>query len=396
MLRGSKILKTGIKEFAKRFLPVPARTHNAQMYTLFKELDEIKGQQEQLAKRIERLLYRDILASTTVEVSWLNRLKTFESLCSFIEEHDPETIFSIVSGVLIYDSEQYTCSLDAVGGRFRVTNATGPFFENKQRYLIILQRIKRNLSEYKNLYNRLADDISRDVFMHHMRFRIIPIENYLNESYALSAEYSQYFDNDIITFGENEVFVDCGGFDGSTTREFTRLCSDYERIYIYEPSKESIVNCTANLADCSNVLIRNAGVGCEQKSLSFNEKGSRSKFVSNSIDAANSDENVIEIVSLDNDIKHPVTFIKMDIEGFELDAIRGASAHIKNESPKLAICLYHKPSDIWRIPKLINEINPNYNYFLRHYNLIKNWELILYAIPNEAENKRKLSGTLGT
>ena len=78
-------------------------------------------------------------------------------------------------------------------------------------------------------------------------------------------------------------------------------------------------------------------------------------------------EDNIEIVSLDEDIQEPVTYIKMDVEGFEIPAIIGAKNHIRNDRPKLAICTYHIISDIWEIPKLIKCIAPDYRFYLRHY-----------------------------
>lgn len=74
----------------------------------------------------------------------------------------------------------------------------------------------------------------------------------------------------------------------------------------------------------------------------------------------------------------------MDIEGFEIPGLLGAKNHIKNDTPKLAICTYQIVSDIWEIPLLIHEINPNYNYYFRHYRPDQNWETVVYAIPKNA------------
>lgn len=55
---------------------------------------------------------------------------------------------------------------------------------------------------------------------------------------------------------------------------------------------------------------------------------------------------------------------------------------IKKDSPTLAICLYHKPYDLWDLPLLINDINPNYNMYLRIYGSM-GLELVLYCVPKE-------------
>ncbi len=67
----------------------------------------------------------------------------------------------------------------------------------------------------------------------------------------------------------------------------------------------------------------------------------------------------IEVRRLDDILgNRPVTFIKMDIEGSELAALRGAERIIRQQRPKLAICVYHKPEDMWEIPNFILNCRP--------------------------------------
>ena len=89
----------------------------------------------------------------------------------------------------------------------------------------------------------------------------------------------------------------------------------------------------------------------------------------------------VRIISLDEDIREKITFLKMDVEGFEIPALLGAKRHIREDFPKLAICTYHIISDMWEIPRLIDTIRPGYRFFLRHYELTQNWETVIYAIP---------------
>lgn len=73
------------------------------------------------------------------------------------------------------------------------------------------------------------------------------------------------------------------------------------------------------------------------------------------------------------------TFIKMDVEGAELSALKGAKKLIAKNHPKLAICLYHKPEDIYDIPIFIKQLDSSYKLYIRHYsNYIT--ETVLYAI----------------
>jgi len=202
--------------------------------------------------------------------------------------------------------------------------------------------------------------------------------DYIRASYNMSFKYSQYFDEDIFRFGKNEVFVDCGGYIGDTAEEFIKRCENYNHVYVYEPLMENYIKCQSNLANYKNITIRQAGVGRIPTKMLFTGGGTSGSFVMTNQEDK---DKTIEVTSLDEDIKEKITFIKMDLECFELEAIRGAAGHIRNDTPKLAVSLYHTVSDIWEIPKLINDINPNYNYYLRHYHSYQNWEYILYAIP---------------
>ena len=81
------------------------------------------------------------------------------------------------------------------------------------------------------------------------------------------------------------------------------------------------------------------------------------------------------------DIHTMPTYIKMDIEGSELDALAGARNIIKKEMPILTICLYHRYDDLWRIPLFIHSLADDYRLFLRPHE-IEGWQLVCYAVPN--------------
>ena len=85
------------------------------------------------------------------------------------------------------------------------------------------------------------------------------------------------------------------------------------------------------------------------------------------------------MTALDVCVSDPVTFIKMDIEGAELEALKGSSKIIKKYMPKLAISLYHKKDDILEIPLYIKELVPEYKLYIRHYSNA-GVETVLYAV----------------
>jgi hypothetical protein len=89
----------------------------------------------------------------------------------------------------------------------------------------------------------------------------------------------------------------------------------------------------------------------------------------------------IQVNAIDNLNLEKVTFIKMDIEGAELNALKGAEKTILRDKPKLAICIYHSNEDMVRIAEYIYSIMPEYNFYVRHhYTCPYLFETVLYAL----------------
>ena len=90
----------------------------------------------------------------------------------------------------------------------------------------------------------------------------------------------------------------------------------------------------------------------------------------------------VEADSIDNVVKYdgsPI-FIKMDIEGSELAALKGAVKTIVRGGTMLAVCVYHKPEDLFTIPQYIMSLNKKYKLYMRHYRDFS-YDTVLYAIP---------------
>ena len=254
-----------------------------------------------------------------------------------------------------------------------------PDYDEINRVKTYADNISKNEDKYKILYNLLSDEKSKKTMMCVLQFRA----DGKYETLHAESDYAhnQYFDKDIMKFSDAEVFADCGGFVGDTTNIFLNKVQDFSKIYIYEPNPINHQKATqllskqvANKSD--KIIIRKAGVGIENISSKISLSGAGS-HISDSGDCD------IQIVSLDMDIQEPITFIKMDVEGFELDALKGARNHIISDKPKLAICVYHKPDDLWEIPEYILSLNPEYKLYLRQYMIGDGenpWETVLYAI----------------
>lgn len=202
-----------------------------------------------------------------------------------------------------------------------------------------------------------------------------PVERILHPQYGmLMAECGeQYFD--VFSAGEKEVFVDGGGYNGETTLGFINWAGgDYSKICVFEPFIEMFQFVKKRVIEekIERIDLYNNALWSKKESLYFLESGSGSHVAKKGTVA-------VKGVSLDEVLKEEiVTFIKLDIEGSELEALKGAKNIIKKNKPRLAICIYHKPEDILEIPTYILELVPEYKFYIRHYTSCM-WETVLYA-----------------
>lgn len=177
----------------------------------------------------------------------------------------------------------------------------------------------------------------------------------------------EYFDHDFFSYHEDEVLVDGGGYDGDTIEEFASFTKNrYKQIYSFEPDQCTGERLESKLYRYGNkVKFYPYGLYSEGTSLPFcNDNQIHSSHIVND-DTASS---TIQCVKLDDIIgNNAVTFIKMDIEGAEIPALYGARNTIFGNKPKLAICIYHKPDDLWEIPLLIHSWISEYKLYIRHY-----------------------------
>lgn len=188
----------------------------------------------------------------------------------------------------------------------------------------------------------------------------------------------QYFDETIIHPRKNGVFIDGGSLNLYDSEGYMAYNPDYKKIYAFEPDTGNYGNCLRQRERMGlsekKLEIVNLGLWSSETELSFlNDKGS------SCITEKGSES--IRTVALDKFIsdREKVSYIKLDIEGAELEALKGAAEMIKRDKPDLAICIYHKNEDIVDIPEYILRLNPGYKFYIRHYSCYT-WETVLYAV----------------
>ncbi|GBG15957.1 LysR family transcriptional regulator [Novimethylophilus kurashikiensis] len=232
--------------------------------------------------------------------------------------------------------------------------------------------IQLHPTQWEAMSQSLADAESVDVLNHLLQYRLTGDYRFMS-SYRVRFK-DQYFES-FLNLGAGEVFVDCGGFDGDTTEEFIRRCPEYTKVYLFEPSSKNIEKAKLRLKDSHDIDFIELGISDTKGTLAFDpDAGSAS-----SVDELGSCK--IAVTTLDDHIADKVTFIKMDLEGWETKALAGAQRHILEDRPKLAISVYHHPSDFWRVFDFVTGLRRDYKVYLRHYT--EGWsETVMFFIPN--------------
>lgn len=176
--------------------------------------------------------------------------------------------------------------------------------------------------------------------------------------------FDDYFDLDLVKCDRNEVIADLGAYTGDTVLSYIRNYGEdmYKRIYCYEITESVFETLKKNLAPYRNADCRLKGVSDREGVMRVNiSSGGASANTLGSEEGAE-----IPVTTLDADISEPLTLIKADIEGHEQKALLGAERHIAQDHPKLLISVYHNNEDLWKIPRMIRTISPDYNFYLRY------------------------------
>ena len=237
----------------------------------------------------------------------------------------------------------------------------------------LLDDLSANHDRYGHLSNILADQRSRDVLDAVLAFRQtldpLKLAGIVNDD-------DLYAPEGLIEFSDREVYVDGGSYDGDTIRTFIdRVGGRFNEIYAFEPDPATFTKLKANFRDEPRVHPIHAGLHSHTGGLRFRDDATRGAIFT---DDGQTEMPVITIDDVLGD--RPLTYVKMNIEGAEIEALRGGRNAIRRWTPRLAISAYHRPSDLWRIPQLVLELNPDYALYLRQHDggII---ETVLYALP---------------
>ena len=217
---------------------------------------------------------------------------------------------------------------------------------------------KQNEEKVDWLYGLLSDEVSKEILERIVCFRLSENIDYM-EGFT-DCQDRQYFENFLGLKSEGEVFVDVGGYDGYTSEEFIKRCPGHDGVHIFEPEPANFKVIQKRFGANPRVQIYPLGLSDRAQTLHFQSQGSASRVTEKG-------DIEIKVDRLDALLKERFTFLKMDVEGSEIEALSGAKKAIKKHLPRLAISAYHRYNDFWKIPELILSFNGDYKIFLRHY-----------------------------
>lgn len=235
--------------------------------------------------------------------------------------------------------------------------------------LFTREYIEEHDEDFDFVYNRLADEESKRVYRDILNFKVSGKISYLLDSFC---EKENIY-GEILKLADNETIVDLGAYDGDTIREFTDFTKGkYNKIIALEPDAKNYKKLIKNTENMNNVTALNMGAWDKRDTLIFAKKAGRNSRLS-------SEGIPVKVTDIDSLIDEPVTMIKMDIEGAELKALKGAEKTIKKYLPKLYVCAYHRNEDLFALGKKIIEFDERYRLYFRHSRYIPAWESNFYA-----------------
>ena len=193
------------------------------------------------------------------------------------------------------------------------------------------------------------------------------------DMYFCLPEFSGTFD---------EIFVDAGAFVGDSVERFIwENLGTFKKIYAFEPGAKQFKALEKRVRrlseewafDPDRIALEKAGLSSKTENMSYtftNDYPIRHGLFSATEENSNKDsgDTTAEVYSLDNYLKgKEVTLIKVDIEGMEMEFLKGAGETIKKHKPKIAICAYHYPSDLYEIIEYLEKLVPEYKFKFRNH-----------------------------
>lgn len=292
--------------------------------------------------------------------------------------YDCEPSTSIILIASSSHADEIFREIIALKSNFTGTRINRTFIDFFHSFQNSLRKIpyKEKLLQVLNLFE---DEQSFEVFWHRLLYYFWGIQG----MYEV-ATYPQYFPAIIKeSLLDDSVFLDLGASYGDSIEDFRAHTNDcFKAIYSFEMDSSIYERLRKSEAvNDPRITIFHAGVSNCNRRVRYTTEGGCPSYVTGNF--PKDEVHYADVVSIDElvksgEIKDKITFVKMDIEGAELDALYGMKEVLCRDEPNLAICVYHKEEDLWEIPIFLHQTIPNYKFMLRHHSKYES-ETVLYA-----------------
>lgn len=363
-----------------------------------------------LAKTGERIFGIEVIDSDT----WATRARKDSSIVSVMLTPSPRGYqhFAKIAtqwNLQILDPVNFLYLLDA--GNVNKAGETGRFFWYGKEFL---SRTLDQLDHLLEIRQKLSDPYSRISWLCILAYRLTLNPFYL-EACAVGHHFEKFALNsystnrEFFSFSDSEVYVDGGTFTGYTITGFLNAVNyNFKHIHAFEPSAENNVQIRQlirNLSDNSlipltkKITLHQKGLWSHNTELAFNPSQLVDSFGEQHVVQPSSahlidsgiighiyektqEEQVsikVPVTTIDDATDREATFIKLEIEGSELQALHGAKETIARNRPKMALSIYHKPEDLETITDFVLQTGHEYRLGFRQHNPLVPDAMVLYC-----------------
>lgn len=242
--------------------------------------------------------------------------------------------------------------------------------------LFTMDFYREHRKEFEEVYSWLADEQSRIVYRDILNYKVSGKLPYLTHC---ETPVEEAYANIIRPDGQ-EDYADLGAYKGDTIQELLRFTDgQIQSICAFEPDRKNYKKLCLNVEAMGlteKAKLLNVAAYKESGTMLFSNKAGRQSALSKT-------EGIeTPVDSLDNAMNGArVSFVNMDVEGGEKEAVDGCRKTIETWKPKLLISAYHRSEDLYALPMQLREICPEYRIYFRHYRYIPAWDTNLYCIP---------------
>ncbi len=249
--------------------------------------------------------------------------------------------------------------------------------------LFDMEFYKKHEENFNLARQSFADQRSRELFNDMIMFKLTGELKYLFRDISTPDETFK----EILSPESYETCVDLGAYNGDTVRDLRGRCPNLKKIISFEPDRKNFLKLEKYaIENCPELCeTYNCAVGYEDGIKYFSAEASRNSALQEDHINGNGSR-VTEVVcrSVDSVCNgRTIDFIKYDVEGAEHQGLLGAKNTIKAFAPDLLVSMYHRSRDLFDLPLLVKELNPEYRLFLRRFPYVPAWDLNLYAVDGK-------------